>query len=274
MNLHRLVTWARRVLEFSPVGRAKEGSIVSSLRTSLDQLPQCRTFIARFHRDAVPLLVCQKILKTKGLNGETQRECFDIVAVLPEGSRVRRGFVEWMAKQMTVATHLGMGRTGLPVSSDPIESLFAVAKQHGVTEMKDANQIARHVPALCGRISREDAERVAKVTVAEQLKAFGGVVSLTKQRRRILHPSANLETLCREIQVVGGVELIVETRSWENNAASSCAPMDTGNVIDFGRMKDGRLEMAQEAKVAAELNESRWNHHARTPDPRNEVIAI
>ncbi|HZC03067.1 MAG TPA: hypothetical protein VE844_17425, partial [Gammaproteobacteria bacterium] len=46
MNVHRLVRWADRVLGLSPAGRAPAGSVLSKLRTCLDDLPACRTAIS------------------------------------------------------------------------------------------------------------------------------------------------------------------------------------------------------------------------------------
>ena len=39
MNVHRLVTWADRVLQLSPPGGAKRGSMLATLRSALDDLP-------------------------------------------------------------------------------------------------------------------------------------------------------------------------------------------------------------------------------------------
>ena len=44
MNLHRLVAWADQLLQHSPRGSAAEGSMLAKLRTSLDQLPECKSF--------------------------------------------------------------------------------------------------------------------------------------------------------------------------------------------------------------------------------------
>src|SRR6266849_11142199 len=63
MNVHRLFTWADRVLKLSPAGGAKAGSTLARLRTCLDELPACKGLIKRFQRDAGALLACQKILK-------------------------------------------------------------------------------------------------------------------------------------------------------------------------------------------------------------------
>ncbi len=54
----------------------------------------------------------------------------------------------------------------LPISSDAIESLFGVAKRHGVGETQDANRIALRLSAFCGVPTREEAEQVLGVSVA------------------------------------------------------------------------------------------------------------
>lgn len=195
MNLHRLVVWAERVLKHFPAGRAARGSLVAKLRASLDQLPACRAFIRRFLRDATPLLECQKLLKAKGLSYETSQECETLIEAIPPSSPVRIGFTNWSKEQLKVAEMLGVAETGLPISSDPIESLFGVAKQHGADETKDANRLAARLPALCGQVTEEDAQRALEVSVAQQENVMGSPSSLTKQRRDILPNPGCLENL-------------------------------------------------------------------------------
>jgi hypothetical protein len=69
---------------------------------------------------------------------------------------------------LAVATKLGVEEIGLPISSDPIESLFGLAKHHGVGEIKDADRIAIRLPALCGVPTRSEAEQLLGVSVADQ----------------------------------------------------------------------------------------------------------
>src|SRR6266478_6754716 len=71
MHVHRLFTWAERLLKLSPAGAAKRGSTLAKLRACLDALPTCQAFIKRFRADASGLLACQKILKTQGLSPNT-----------------------------------------------------------------------------------------------------------------------------------------------------------------------------------------------------------
>src|SRR6266481_308315 len=59
MHVHRLFTWAERVLKLSPAGGAKRGSTLAKLRACLDALPTCQAFIKRFRADASGLLACQ-----------------------------------------------------------------------------------------------------------------------------------------------------------------------------------------------------------------------
>jgi hypothetical protein len=186
MNLHRLIRWADQLLKHSPKGRAPQGSILSKLRASLDQIPECKAFISRFLRDANPLLECQKILKNKGLSQYTYRECQQLLENIPSRSPVRRGFTTWAEKQLMVAKNLGIEKKGLPISSDMIESLFGVSKQHGTGEIKDANRIALRIPAMCGELTREDVQRVLSISVKEQQRILGSLPSLTKQRRQVL----------------------------------------------------------------------------------------
>ena len=86
-------------------------------------------------------------------------------------------------------------RGGLPISSDGIESLFGVAKHHGTGELKDANRIALRIPALCGELTRQDAENVLRITVEEQQQWVGCLPSLTRQRRDVFARDGSLDNI-------------------------------------------------------------------------------
>jgi len=186
MNLHRLVQWAGQLLKHSPKGRASKGSILSKLRLAIGQIPECKPFINRFLRDVNPLLESQKILKNNGLSYDSYRQCLKLVETIPPRSRVRTDFMNWMKEQITVAESLGLEHTGMPISSDNIESLFAVSKQHGCAEVKDVNRIALRIPAMCGELTRKEVQMVLGISVKEQQKIETSLPSLTRQRREIL----------------------------------------------------------------------------------------
>ncbi len=215
MNVHRLFTWADRVLKLSPAGGAKSGSTLAKLRACLDQLPACKALIKRFRGDASGLLECQKMLKTQGLSHDTLAQCQPLIDAMPS-STLRLEFHAYLAFELETAKTLGLDHVGLPISSDAIESLFGVAKHHGVGETQDAARIALRLPALCGLPTREEAEQVLDVSVARQRAFTGQVISLTKQRREVLGNPERLENLSLT-QGTPHVELIASPKNRSNH---------------------------------------------------------
>jgi hypothetical protein len=215
MNVHRLVTWADQLLKLSPPGGAAKGSMLSKLRACLDRLPACRTLIKRFRADAGPLLQCQKILKTKGLSYDTLIQCQPLIDTIPTAG-IRHGFLAYLEGQLDTATALGLDEIGLPISSDQIESLFGLAKQHGAGEFKDADRIALRLPALCGIPTRAEAEQVLGISVASQNEITTSLNSLIKQRRQVLQSPDRLESLGSD-QAQGHVVLIPDAKTRAKN---------------------------------------------------------
>ena len=162
-------------------------------------LPRCTCPPAKpsssgFEPMPAALLACQKILKTKGLSHDTLAQCEPLIDTMPS-SALRQEFRAYLDFELETATTLGLDHIGLPISSDAIESLFGVAKHHGVGETQDAARIALRLPALCGVPTREEAEQVLDVSVARQQEVTGQVISLTKQRREVLGHPERLESL-------------------------------------------------------------------------------
>ena len=217
MNVHRLFSWADRLLKLSPAGGAKAGSILARLRACLDELPACKGLIKRFRADAQGLLACQKILKTKGLSHDTLAQCQPLIAEMPS-ALVRQEFAAYLEYELATATTLGLDQLGLPISSDAIESLFGVAKRHGVGQTPDAARIALRLPALCGVPTREEAEQVLRISVARQHEITTPFTSLTKQRREILGQGKELESLGQSLDVPH-VELLPSPKNRSNHAA-------------------------------------------------------
>src|SRR6516162_87886 len=217
MHVHRLVTWAQRLLQLSPAGGAKAGSILARLRACLDELPACKALIKRFGADAQGLLECQKILKTKGLSHDTLAQCKPWISAMPSAP-LRLEFEAYLEYQLATAKTLGLDHVGVPISSDAIESLFGVAKRHGGGQTQDATRIALRLPALCGAPTREEAEQVLEISVARQQEITGQCTSLTKQRREVLGHREALESLDRS---PGGpyVELLPRPKNRSNHAA-------------------------------------------------------
>lgn len=216
MTVHRLVRWADRVLGFLPAGRAQADAVLAKLRTCLDELPACRTLIRQFRDDAVALLACQKMLKTHGLSHDTLTQCEPLLDTMAS-VRVRQEFFRYLHHQLETAIRLGLDEVGLPISSDPIESLFGLCKQHGVGPVKDANRMALRIPTLCGVPTREEARQVLEITVAQQRALTDGVCSLTKQRRQMRANPHDLEQLGSG-RDQGNVELIPPGKDRSNRS--------------------------------------------------------
>lgn len=218
MTVHRLLTWATRVLHLSPPGGAKAGSMLAKLRAALGDLPACKALIKRFQDDAGVLLACQEILKTKGLSPATLAQCQPLIETMPTAA-LRLELTAYLAYELQSAVTLGLDQVGLPISSDSIESLFGVAKRHGVGETQDADRIALRLPAFCGRPTREEAEQVLEVSVARQQAFTATFTSLTKQRREMLTHPERLESL-GEQPYTGHVELLPSPKKQSNNEVS------------------------------------------------------
>ncbi len=215
MHVHRLFTWADRVRKLSPPGGAKTGSTFAKLRACLDQLPACKALITRFRADALGLLKCQKILKIEGLSHATRAQCELLIDTMPS-SALRQEFRAYLAFELKNATTLGLDHLGVPISSDTIESLFGVAKHHGVGQTQDAARIALRLPALCGAPTREEAEQVLAVPVGRQQELTAQFISLTKQRREVLGHPERLESL-GSTQGTPHVELLPRPKKRSNS---------------------------------------------------------
>jgi len=176
MHVHRLVNWADRVLKLSPSGGAARGSMLAKLRACRDQLPACRTLLQQFQAEAAALLACQQIVKTRGLSHQTLSACDDLIAQIPSPA-VRREFDADRRYQLKTATALGLDDVGMPISADAIASLFGVAKRHGTGESHDAGRMALRLPALCGTLTRHEAEAVETISVAQQHACSAGLPS-------------------------------------------------------------------------------------------------
>lgn len=189
MNVHRVVTWAHRLLHHTPSGHAAHDAVLARLQAKLGELPDGHSFIARFLCDAQALLACQTVFKTTGLSPASYHACQPLLETLPAESSIRQGIQAWADQHLAVGRTLGLEQVGLPVTSDTIESLFGIAKQHGIGTVKDANRIALRLPALAGELTPEEVQQVLRLRVKEQHKVLGNLPSLARQRQDILpHP--------------------------------------------------------------------------------------
>src|SRR5439155_22659688 len=157
----------------------------------------------------------QKILKTQGLSADTRGQCEPLIDAMPSAA-LRLELRAYLEVQLATAKRLGLEHVGLPISSDTIESLFGVAKHHGVGQTQDAARIALRLPAFCGAPTREEAEQVLAVRVARQHELTAEFTSLSKQRREVLGHPERLENLSRS-QGSAHVELLPSPKKRSNH---------------------------------------------------------
>jgi len=226
MNLHRLTTWVAQLLKLSPSGRASKGSALSKLRECCELLPSCKPFIERFQGDVAPLLDCQRVIKNKGLSNQTRAQCESLIQDIPARS-VRHEFRDYLDRQIDTARCVKLEEIGMPISTDPIESLYGLGKSHGTGQIKDANRIALRLPALCGAPTREEARQVLGVSVAEYRKIIAPLTSLSKQRRNVLPNPERLESL---IDTKRHIELIPSPKNRSNTKEIIMIPEGYANT--------------------------------------------
>ncbi len=113
MHVHRLFSWADRLLKLSPAGGAKAGAILARLRACFDELPACKDLIKRFRADAQGLLECQKLLKAKGLSHDTLAQCKPLISEMPSVP-LRLEFEGYLEHQLATAKTFGLDHERKP----------------------------------------------------------------------------------------------------------------------------------------------------------------
>ena len=134
---------------FAVKGCAKKGSALDKLRTVFPHFLQMKGFIEPFALTTTIVAEVMEILKNKGLNKATYRQCYELSKTLPRNSKVKNRLQAWLKKHLKIQAEL----TELPllVSSDIIESLFGNYK-HIIerSPQADMNRSVLLIPALCG----------------------------------------------------------------------------------------------------------------------------
>ena len=149
-----------------------------------------------------------------------------------------------------VAKNLGIEKEGLPISSDNIESLFGVSKQHGTGEIKDANRIALRIPAMCGELTREDVQRALSISVKEQQRILGSLPSLTKQRRQVLPNPGCLNKILSD-EENQNLELIPRSKKRSKNL------ININITIDYQKTTGPFIGLEKQSKPPPEVEVSK-----------------
>lgn len=225
MNIYRLLKWAQRILALNPSATSPAGfNIKSDFEQVKVMLRPFKGFIERCGRDVEALMNLEKILKTQGLSHDSWQKAEACLDPLPPLSRIRRTMKGWAEETMAIADKMGVGDSGLPVTSDPIESLFGLSKSHGTGERQSIYRMATRLPALTGEVTMAEAELVSKVTVAEQKAVFGDVPSFEKNQFTFRSGDGSFDDLAST------KEMIMTLSKGQKSAANS----EENNIITVG----------------------------------------
>ena len=199
MNLRKVVLWAKRMLGLSGRGRARQGSKREKLRESTNQLVEFRRFIDDFLHDSEILLSCQKIIKTEGLSYKSIALCRE--EVKESHKKIREGMHKWLDDAQEVLKRLKLGDQALVASTDGLESLFGLAKSHGLGRTKDPYRMALRFSAMCGKPTLAEAEAVANMPHAKLTQVMKALPSVQRDRREVFGKRMDVEGISPPIDV-------------------------------------------------------------------------
>jgi len=172
-SISKLGKWAEKMLDvFAVKGRAKKGSMLDRVRTAFPDLIQSRVFIEHFALTTKIISQVMKILKNKGLDKTTYKQCHELSRGLPRNSTVKKCLQSWLKQNREVQKQI-MPSLPLLVSSDIIESLFGHFK-HIIerSPQADMNRTVLLIPALCGILSEKRVTQALKQASQSDLKQW------------------------------------------------------------------------------------------------------
>jgi len=171
-SIGKLGEWAEKMLKvFAVKGPAARGSQLAKLRKAFPDFSQSRDFIVRFASTTKLISQVMEVLKNKGLDKTTYKQCFELSRKLPRNSKVKKCLQIWLKKNITLQKKL----TSLPLqgSSDIIESLFGNFK-HIIerSPQADMNRTVLLIPALCGKLTDTTVTQALRQASQSDVKAW------------------------------------------------------------------------------------------------------
>jgi hypothetical protein len=193
-GISKLGEWAEKMLDaLAGRGRAEQHSALAKLRAATIGFAPLRPFIERFASSVQAVAEVLEILKNKGLNQQTYRQCCQLAEQLPKRSKVKKRLLAWLQCHLHIQCRLGISQMPLMVSSDIIESLFGKFK-HIIerSPQADMNRTTLIIPALCGKIDGQAiAHGLAHTTHADIQRWEKENIPYTLRKRRRAFFNAN-----------------------------------------------------------------------------------
>lgn len=197
-SISKLGKWGQKMLDvFAVRGVAKKDSLLDKLRIAFPNFIQSKTFIKRFALTTTITSDVMRILKNKGLDKKSYKQCYQLSQQLPRNSKVKKHLQAWLKKNIKVQRELQINHKlpSLPllVSSDIIESLFGHFK-HIIARspQADMNRSVLLIPALCGKLNDQMITQALSDVSHRDLKEWENdniPYTLQKKRRQFFNQS-------------------------------------------------------------------------------------
>jgi hypothetical protein len=214
MNISRIINWAVTALERME-NSADQSSHMKKFRAAYGPLTQQpRSMILHMKQTLDVADAVMKVLKIQGLNDSTAQEARLLIAQLPATDTVRLGLEDWLLRHEVInqsLKHSGW-TSSLPISSDPIESLFSRYKAlQNRAPSGDPTRLVLILPLFVGEHSAADLYRLiqgqsqaktsewVKTHVPESIHAKKRKLVIAKQERKVTkigHAPQNRERPC------------------------------------------------------------------------------
>jgi hypothetical protein len=177
LSISTLGKWAAKMIGVLAIPESHQSSpILAKLREVLPGFHKLKRFVQRFADTTYVVARMLDILKNKGLNHGTAEQCSQLLASLPNHSKVKEGLQSWLQDHLKIYTKLAENHSvnlSLLVSSDIIESLFGNFK-HIIerSPQADMNRSTLLIPALCGRLDAVVVKRALAQTRHHDLQIW------------------------------------------------------------------------------------------------------
>jgi len=193
-GITEVALWAQKVLDLiGKRGKPHSNPDSSKARKAFAGLATLRPFLTHFCQVCSVAELFLALMKTYGLNEATYKSAKEILVKLPNNSLLRIRLSAWLDKHISIFRSIGFPDLSLPVSSDPIESLFGkfktIIQRNPQAEL---NRLIFIIPLLCGEHSQPNIDRaLAQCSHSQMLRAIEQNVPPTlrqTRKRKLLSP--------------------------------------------------------------------------------------
>ncbi len=173
MNIYKQVKWyIDRIDNIQRDELSKEEC--TKFKEVYGDLKQYKSKINSLHQTIILSHKVMEVLKVKGLNAESRKECLEIIFSNQGNKKVKQSIVQWLNDHQAISKKLSKRNwpASMPITSDPIECFFSKYKViQKRTPQGDPTRLIAILPLLVGNDSAEEIHNlISKVGHKEALK--------------------------------------------------------------------------------------------------------